>query len=61
VFEDGVEAKFWGTCFNSAANFPPHDYSEKVARRLAKFGINIVRTHQLDAEWSTPNIFRLCP
>ena len=58
VFEDGVEAKFWGTCFNSAANFPPHDYSEKVARRLAKFGINMVRTHQLDAEWSTPNIFQ---
>lgn len=58
VFEDGTEAKFWGTCFNSGANFPPHEYSEKIAQRLAKFGVNMVRTHQLDAEWSTPNIFQ---
>ncbi|MBS7614610.1 hypothetical protein KEJ18_02595 [Candidatus Bathyarchaeota archaeon] len=58
IFDDGVEARFWGTCFNSAANFPPHELSEKVARRLAKFGLNMVRTHQLDAEWSTPNIFQ---
>ena len=34
VFEDGTEARFWGTNFNSAANFPSHDYSEKVARRV---------------------------
>ncbi len=58
AFEDGSEARFWGTCFNSGANFPPHGYSEMVARRLAKFGVNIVRTHQMDAEWSTPNIFQ---
>lgn len=57
VFEDGYEPRFWGTLFNSAANFPPHDYSEKTARRLAKFGVNMVRTHQMDAEWCTPNIF----
>ncbi len=24
VFEDGAEARFWGTCFNSGANFPSH-------------------------------------
>ena len=58
MFEDGTEARFWGTCLNAAANFPPHELAEKVARRLAKFGINMVRTHQLDAEWSTPNIFQ---
>ena len=58
VFEDGTEARFWGTNFNSAANFPSHDYSEKVARRLAKFGVNLVRFHQLDGDWSTPNIFQ---
>ncbi len=58
VFEDGTPARFWGTCFNSAANFPPHELAEQVARRLAKFGINMMRTHQLDAEWSTPNIFQ---
>ncbi len=59
VFEDGTEARFWGTCFNSGANFPTHEQSEMIARRLAKFGVNIVRTHQMDAEWATPNIFQL--
>lgn len=58
VFEDGTVARFWGTNFNSAANFPSHAYSEKVARRLAKFGVNLVRFHQMDADYSTPNIFQ---
>ena len=58
VFEDGTEARFWGTNFNSAQNFPSHEHSVKVARRLAKIGVNMVRFHQLDAEWSTPNIFQ---
>lgn len=58
IFEDGTEARFWGTNFNSAQNFPSHQHSEKIAKRLAKVGINLVRLHQLDAEWSTPNIFQ---
>ena len=58
MFEDGTEMRFWGTNFNSGANFPEHDHSEKIARRLASMGINIVRFHQLDAEWATPNLFR---
>lgn len=58
VFEDGTPAKFWGTNFNSGANFPEHAHSEKVAERLAMAGLNMVRFHQLDAEWSTPNIFQ---
>ena len=57
VFEDGTEVKFWGTNLNGAACFPEHTYSEKLARRLAKTGINLVRFHQLDAEWHTPNLF----
>ncbi len=58
VFEDGKEARFWGTNFNSAQNFPSHKHSEKVAKRLSKVGVNLVRFHQLDGEWSTPNIFQ---
>ena len=58
VFEDGTEARFWGTNFNSAQNFPSHEHSEKVAKRLSKVGVNLVRFHQLDGEWSTPNIFQ---
>jgi len=58
VYDDGTEGRFWGVNFNSGANFPEHAYSEMVAQRLAKFGVNIVRTHQMDAEWATPNIFQ---
>ncbi len=57
-FEDGTPARFWGTNFNGGGNFPEFAYSEKLALRLAKTGINIVRFHQLDAEWNTPNIFQ---
>lgn len=57
VFEDGTKVRFWGTNMNAAANFPEHSQSEKIAKRLASVGINLVRTHQLDAEWACPNIF----
>lgn len=57
VFEDGTPVKFWGVNFNSAQNFPEFNHSEKVARRLARAGVNMVRLHQLDAEWASPNIF----
>lgn len=57
AFSDGTKVKFWGTNFNGWGCFPEHDYAEKLARRLAKMGINLVRFHQLDSEWHTPNIF----
>ena len=56
--EDGTPGKFWGVNFNGGACFPSHEYSRRVARRLAMCGCNIVRVHQLDAEWNTPNIFQ---
>lgn len=58
VFDDGTEGRFWGTNFNGGANFPTHEESERMSRRLAKFGLNMVRTHQMDAEWATPNLFQ---
>ncbi len=58
VFEDGTKVRFWGTCLNGAANFPEHDHAQKLARRLAKLGINFVRLHQMDAEYCIPNIFQ---
>ena len=56
-FEDGTLGKFWGVNFNGGACFPSKEYSPKVAQRLAQAGCNIVRFHQLDAEWDTPNIY----
>lgn len=58
-FEDGTPAKFWGVMFNGGANFPTHEYAKQVARRLAMSGCNIVRLHQLDAEWCVPNIYQM--
>ncbi|MBR7165862.1 MAG: hypothetical protein IKD18_06240 [Clostridia bacterium] len=56
-FEDGTPGKFWGVNFNGGACFPDHDYAHKVAARLSQAGCNVVRFHQLDAQWDTPNIF----
>ena len=58
VFEDGTPVRFWGTCLNSGACFPDKAYAEKLAERIAAYGCNIVRLHQLDAEWSTHNLFQ---
>ena len=58
-FEDGTVARFWGTNFNGGSCFPDKAHAEKIALRLAKIGVNLVRYHQLDAEWDTPNIFAL--
>jgi hypothetical protein len=57
VFEDGTPARFWGVCVSAAANFPTHEQSEAIARRMAQFGVNMVRTHHADAGWSDPNFF----
>jgi len=45
----GERIRFFGTNLCFAAAFPPHDVAEKVARRMAKFGINVVRFHHMDS------------
>ncbi|MBM3473854.1 MAG: hypothetical protein FJX75_11345 [Armatimonadetes bacterium] len=45
----GQRIRFLGTNLCFAAAFPPHDVAEKVAKRMAKFGINIVRFHHMDS------------
>lgn len=59
VFEDGTPVRFWGTNLNSGAAFPEKPYAEKLAKRLAAYGCNIVRFHQIDSEWATPSIYQL--
>ena len=48
-FEDGTLARFWGVNFNGGSCFPEKKDAEKIALRLAKYGVNMVRYHQLDA------------
>ena len=44
----GKRIRFFGTNLCFAGCFPSHDVAEKVAARMAKFGINIVRFHHMD-------------
>lgn len=59
VFEDGTHVKFWGCNLNSACCFPSREYAPKLAKRIAAYGCNIVRLHQIDSEFTTPNIYQL--
>ena len=58
VFEDGTPVRFWGTNLNSGACFPDKDYAPKLAKRLAAYGCNMARFHQIDSEWATPSIYQ---
>lgn len=58
-FEDGTLARFWGTNLNAGSCFPDKEYAPKLAKRIAAYGCNIVRLHQVDSEFTTPNIYQM--
>ncbi len=45
---DNRRVRLWGVNLSFGANFPTHQDAEKVARRLAAFGVNSVRFHHMD-------------
>ncbi len=45
---DGRRIRFFGTNVCFGACFPEKDVAEKIAKRMARFGINIVRFHHMD-------------
>ncbi|MEM2620698.1 MAG: carbohydrate binding domain-containing protein [Thermofilaceae archaeon] len=49
--------KFLGVNICGSAAFPTRPEAEGIAARLAKFGVNIVRFHHMDASWESFNIF----
>lgn len=53
---DGARFRIWGTNFTGAACFPEKADAPIVGAHLARFGINCVRFHFLDSNWSS-NIF----
>ncbi|MGC9327788.1 MAG: hypothetical protein ACP5I1_09155, partial [Candidatus Hinthialibacter sp.] len=57
VFEDGEEIRFWGVTLTGSGCFPSQDIAPIIAERLSQFGFNLVRFHQMDAEWARPNLF----
>lgn len=48
----GKRIRFLGVDLAANAAFPSHGDAEKVAARLAKYGINLVRLHHMDNIWS---------
>lgn len=48
----GQRIRFLGVNITAASSFPSHENATIVAARLAKFGVNLVRFHHLDNNWS---------
>src|SRR5512133_3762575 len=44
------------TNLTGAANFPTHEQADRLAARLARFGINCVRLHHMDTYWKWTGI-----
>ena len=53
----GRRVRFIGVNMAADNAFPTHENADKIAARLHKFGVNIVRLHHTDANWSHPNLF----
>lgn len=47
----GRRVRFWGVNITAGSCFPEHNDAEKIAARLAKFGINVVRFHHMENNW----------
>jgi len=48
----GKRVKFLGVAFTFSSAFPSHADAEKVAARLAKYGVNLVRIHFIDQNYA---------
>jgi hypothetical protein len=49
---DAGRIRLNGTNLTGSANFPSHEQADLLAARLARFGINCVRLHYMDANYS---------
>ena len=48
-FEDGTRARFLGFNVAARSNTPDHETADKMAKRFASMGVNIIRLHAADA------------
>ncbi len=51
-FSGGKRIRFFGVNMVGPGAFPRHEDAGKIAGRLAKFGVNVVRLHHMDSGWS---------
>ncbi|MEW6357145.1 MAG: carbohydrate binding domain-containing protein [Planctomycetota bacterium] len=57
LYAGAERIRFFGVDLSFSANFPQKEHAEKVAARMAKFGINIVRFHIMDMRRFPDGIF----
>lgn len=48
--------RFWGVNITGPSSFPTQDVADRVAARLAKFGVNIVRFHHMENNWGSRSL-----
>ncbi|MDA3851117.1 MAG: carbohydrate binding domain-containing protein [Spirochaetaceae bacterium] len=53
---DGQRTRFWGVNITDSSCFPSHEDAENIARRLGKFGVNIVRFHHMEQTWASRSL-----
>ncbi|BET65192.1 hypothetical protein ASA1KI_01100 [Opitutales bacterium ASA1] len=53
---EGERIRFLGVNIGASAAFPPKDMADAIAARMAKFGINAVRFHHLEAPWEARSV-----
>ncbi|HLA86190.1 MAG TPA: carbohydrate binding domain-containing protein [Thermoguttaceae bacterium] len=61
---DAGPIRFWGTNLCFEACFPTHEQAERLAARLARFGVNCARLHHMDSRaiWGdSPNHLTIDP
>jgi hypothetical protein len=58
LFANGKRLRLFGVNLVFGANFPTHSDSQKIAARMAKFGINCVRFHHLDMQPAPGGIWK---
>jgi hypothetical protein len=56
-YAGGKRIRFWGVCIIGAACFPSHEEAPLMARRLASRGLNQVRIHLIDGQYSPQGLF----
>ncbi len=52
-FADGTPIRFIGVSLVAGGVFPDSTTARMIAKRLAKFGVNLVRMHHIDNSWSS--------
>ncbi|NOZ21299.1 MAG: hypothetical protein GXP25_09435 [Planctomycetes bacterium] len=50
-FADGTRGRFFGTNIGGYRCFMEKEDAEKLAARLAKYGVNLLRIHAIDGKW----------